>query len=468
MRASTTPARLDRMVWLPFDWYDREEADALKERLTVRARKLDHGEDKWYVEEIEQYVIDRETKMVGVPIDYGLQLLHCEGYTGLKIETNLGLPIDCPKRPDPNHPNAPKGQAELMDKALKAVRERMATLIESPTGTGKTVVALNTAAEIGRTTLIVVPNKVLANQWCEEIEQHLGIPYEDVGRIEEGTADFFGREIVVAVIHNLVQKTFRDELYWYFGTIIWDEAHNLGAPTFSKSMQLFAADKRIALTATPTRRDGAENLFLDYFGESSVAGVAEVLPCECRVISRTTRVPNFEDMPKSRLLSALTMNKSRNTDIALLIEKMYSLDRVILVLSDRIRQLQVLMRMCEEKGIPELAMGLYTRKRYKGRKEVKHTAEHLADVLSRARVVFATYQMAEEGFDHPVLDLGIDASPRGYGVQAVGRIRRPYPKKPKPVWFTLRDIGIPSMVTMTEARIKDYRTAQVEIKDDRP
>jgi superfamily II DNA or RNA helicase len=48
----------------------------------------------------------------------------------------------------------------------------------APTGTGKTVTALDTAAWYGQKTLVMVHLERIADQWIEEIQDKLGIPRE--------------------------------------------------------------------------------------------------------------------------------------------------------------------------------------------------------------------------------------------------------------------------------------------------
>jgi hypothetical protein len=69
----------------------------------------------------------------------------------------------------------------------------------------------------------------------------------------------------------------------------------------------------------------------------------------------------------------------------------------------------------------------------------------------------------KEGTNMPWLDAGIDATPRADGEQAIGRIRRPMPGKPTPVWFTLIDTEIPILRGYATARLRDYANCGVTI-----
>lgn len=458
-------AVLSERLWLPFDLFDTLEAEALKRRLTVSVKGYQPDEPPTI---IKGYEVDRGRRMVGVPVHFGLQLLQNQG---VRVETQLsdGFKIRCAKRPNPKHPNASPGQDILMRKVVKSARENVSTLIKAPTGAGKTVVALDAIAELGRTALVVVATKVLARQWEREAILHLGLKAEDIGHVEGGECDYKKKKVVIAVMVNLL-RPWEASFYRYFGTVVWDEAHRLGAAGFSKTMRLFPAHHRIALTATPTRRDGAERLFLDYFGPPDVEEVSQALPAEVRVINRVTNLKAWKYLSLGQIISKLTMDVSRNMDVVMLVKTLFKANRNVLVLSDRVVQLETLMQMCAkgDSPIPAAKMGLFVSQRTGAtpKSKVKVTEDELNEVRKSAQIVFSTYGMGKEGLDIPRLDAGIDASPRADGVQAIGRIRRPLAGKPKPVWFTFRDRGIPPLVGFTTARLRNYAEANVTIKDN--
>lgn len=132
-------------------------------------------------------------------------------------------------------------------------------------GAGKTVVALHAAAQLGVPILVIVSDKGLAKQWVEEIETHLGIPKEEVGRIGGDGSPFIwrGTKITVAIVNTLALRvqdgTLPDEMTKYFGVIIPDEAHLMAAPFFNLALPPFHG-RRWGLSATPNREDGFDSL----------------------------------------------------------------------------------------------------------------------------------------------------------------------------------------------------------------
>jgi hypothetical protein len=103
-------------------------------------------------------------------------------------------------------------------------------------------------------------------QWHEEIQKHLEVP-GGIGLIQGAILDW-QRPIVLATYHTLAERaaTLPEEVRRWFGTIVWDEAHHISAPTFSRTADLFYG-KRIGLTATVTRVDGTHVIYNFHLGE---------------------------------------------------------------------------------------------------------------------------------------------------------------------------------------------------------
>lgn len=131
-------------------------------------------------------------------------------------------------------------------------------------GAGKTVVALHSAAQLGVPILIVVTDKMLAKQWVGEIEECLGIPESQIGRIGGDGASFdWKKPITVAIVHTLAKRakdgTLPFEMTRYYGVVICDEAHVMGAPHFNAAIPPFHG-RRWGLSATPEREDEFDSL----------------------------------------------------------------------------------------------------------------------------------------------------------------------------------------------------------------
>lgn len=122
-------------------------------------------------------------------------------------------------------------------------------VIALPTGSGKTLVALAAIQRLGLATLVLVPTRVLLDQWARELARTWG---GAIGRLGDG-------EHVVAPI---TVATYASATAWAprigdrFGLVIVDEAHHVGAWCPSEVFEMLVAPARLGLTATPP--DAAE------------------------------------------------------------------------------------------------------------------------------------------------------------------------------------------------------------------
>ncbi len=475
------------MVTIPFDVVGDSNKRSLADDLTVIPKEMavtfgpkEFDEDGEAVkppdpEPIQQFFVNLATREVSVPYRWGIAYLAKLGGVTIIDHTTFGNVEGrwkAPRLPDPNHPNATPGQAAFFAGILAKLKAERVILIEAPTGGGKTVAMLNTLGTLGLPSLVIVPSKSLADQWRIEAVKHLGLTDSEVS-IMQGAAvskeSWHGKRIVIAVIHNLFLKEFPEEFYQNFGAVCWDEAHRLGAPEFSKTMSLFNASYRIAATATPDRKDGCMPLVTNHFGKVAVSMDSEALAAECRVIRYSDPFAHkIAHLPPPTILKILVKNKERNGIITDTVSVAWKRGRCILILSDRIEHLQTLQKMAIAAGIPEKQTALYVGSYIaKGKKKTVGQG-YLRAIREDAsiKVIFATYAMMKEGTDIPRLDCGIDATPRADGIQAIGRIRRPLPNKPTPVWFTIIDTQIPIFFAYAKARLRDYASKNVTIIDN--
>ena len=140
-------------------------------------------------------------------------------------------------------------------------------IVEAVTGAGKTNVALVAAADANRRglfVLVVVPSRVLMNQWALRLGQAL--PGCRIGRLGDNFSDGVnGCDVLVTTRHSAstrrpVPPTEAG------GLIIADECHGFGGKTLRQSL-IHDYQERLGLTATLERSDQAvENTLLPYFG----------------------------------------------------------------------------------------------------------------------------------------------------------------------------------------------------------
>jgi superfamily II DNA or RNA helicase len=150
--------------------------------------------------------------------------------------------------------------------AVKAILAARGGVLQLACGGGKSAIALHIASLMKVPTLIVVNNTNLIEQWESEINRHLDVP-GGIGRMQADKFDW-KKPIVLATYQTLAARheDISEEIRRWFGFIVADEGHHAGAPTFSRMANLFYG-KRLALTATPERTDGAHVVVDFHFGK---------------------------------------------------------------------------------------------------------------------------------------------------------------------------------------------------------
>jgi superfamily II DNA or RNA helicase len=446
------------------------DLSALKQRLTFLPRKFPMPGE----EPVEPIFLFDESRpgYIGVPREFGLQAFQSLQYDD---RTSLGAAITVPKLPDPHHPRVrnPQAQAQFMADLRAAFDHHRSFTAVAPTGSGKTVCALNTAALLGRRTLILVHLERLMLQWQEEIIDKLGVPPERVGIVQQNRCEWQGKDFCVGLLHSVVRRDYPEAFYRAFGLVVFDEMHKVGSQFFAPAVHLFPSHYRLGLSATPTRKDGGERVFFWHLGPIRVTSEAEALPMRVYVVPYRTRQKLWGSTHGSRI-KCLTGDKDRNALVVMFIKRFWENGRNGLVVSESVQHLQELMRLAERAGVPGTAMGQFTSERHQkvadpanaGKtKWVKKKIDRaeLDRVKADSRIIFATYGMFTEGIDVPRLDAGIDATPRSSATQLIGRIRRPLPGKRMPIWITLRDKGCSMSESYYQKRCTDYHASNAEV-----
>jgi superfamily II DNA or RNA helicase len=117
-------------------------------------------------------------------------------------------------------------------------------VIVLPTGAGKTLVALAAIAELGVSALVLVPTRVLLDQWA----RFLGICWaHPVGRLGDGQRAV--APITIATYASAV--TWAPRVGDGFGLVVVDECHHVGAWCPREILEMLVAPARLGLTATP-------------------------------------------------------------------------------------------------------------------------------------------------------------------------------------------------------------------------
>lgn len=306
-------------------------------------------------------------------------------------------------------------QDEAFEAGLRAFESTGGGVLSIPPGYGKTVCALAFSAQLKAQTMIVVHKEFLANQWRDRIQTFC--PEATIGRVQGDTFDVEGKDFVIALIQTMCMREFPKDAFDSIGLLIVDEAHHIGAPAFSQFMFKICPKWTLGLTATPERKDGLTRILYWFLGP-------EFFRVE-RTDQKTTRVQTihytdeaFREAPPvtrfgkinmAAMINQLTEIEARNDMLLRTVREALDLNRRILILTDR-REHCFLLR--DNLGT-ELA-GLY----------IGGMKEQDLEESARKRVVVATFQLAQEGLDIPVLDTVILATPKSDIKQSIGRIMR--------------------------------------------
>lgn len=491
------PAILSGCMKLPLSVINAEQ---VKNQVTYTYRPLsldDHEPDlevqAWY----------REGDFLCVPRQYGLALCN-QLQIPYDDETSLGFPARFPRVPDPRD-----YQEEQIGEIVETFASYYDFIFRAHTGWGKTVGALIAAARLGRTTLIIVDQENLKDQWAECLVKLFGFKPEEIGSAQGTKLDYKGKSVCIAMIQTLSRKgmdAFPEEFRSYFGTVIVDEVHTSGAPTFSWALMFFSAAYRLGVSATPKRRDELQRAIDHNLGKVRVAADKQHERSAVYVIRHETVYGFYANVSKmtGRIFSEIEEDGPRNMTIAEAALWLYESGRDVLILSDRIGQLKDIESLLYYLGVEEDQMGLYTGydpvwrftkdpkptgrpaglERWRDDKgkwaHAEYCAVNLIQVQKRipkarfahikkhCSIVLATYGMCAKGFDLPRLSGGVDASPRGTAEQIHGRILREEEGKPVPIWATIADTNSYRLMFSFANRVKEYLKSNGVLFEWRP
>jgi DNA excision repair protein ERCC-3 len=154
------------------------------------------------------------------------------------------------------------------DAALTAAGAGVVVL---PCGAGKTLVGLAAIARLECETLIVTSNQASVEQWQRELLGKTTLESEDVGEYTGRRKEL--RPITVTTYQLLTSRPSRTGGFPHldlferreWGLVIYDEVHLLPAPIFRATARI-QARRRLGLTATLIREDGAEPLVFTLVG----------------------------------------------------------------------------------------------------------------------------------------------------------------------------------------------------------
>ncbi len=331
--------------------------------------------------------------------------------------------------------------------------------LAAPTGSGKTIMAIQMIAIRKQPALIIVHTKELAIQWAKQIEHFLNIPETEIGFIGSGKKKS-GKQITIALVQSLYKCA--EEIAPRIGFLIVDECHRCPSRTFTEAVSKFDSKYMMGLSATPWRRDNLSKLIFWYLGDvrhsidkNQLIQTGDILQAEV-IVRETEFKPNHDPVTAySKMLSELTSDDVRNhliaSDVA---AEARTREGICLVLSDRKNHCETLKAILtyKHKIVSELITGDVD---IVIRTQILKKLEE-----GRAKVLIATGQLIGEGFDCPDLSTIFLTTPvrfSGRVVQYIGRVLRPAPGKKQARIFDYVDVNVGVLVAGANARQKMYR-----------
>lgn len=315
-------------------------------------------------------------------------------------------------------------------KALEQVADRAQGVIVAPTGSGKTLVAIELIRRRQTTALIIVHKKELAEQWQREIKRLFGF---EAGLIGDGKFQV-GERITIGMAQTLAKREEQcKEIASTWGCVICDEAHHVPADQFSTIINWMPAKYRYGLSATPVRRDGLDCLIFRTIGPIIAQVPKAEVEAKGSVIAAKVNIVRTEFNPGivngwHEYLDAINCVE-RNMLIIDLIPK----DKSTLILVDRVAHAEDLSSILRNLKIDHvLAHGTLP-------------AEERATLMQRIKqsaLTVGTTGLLGEGLDVSAWEILILANPISSEVkllQAIGRVVRSGEGKKLAIVYDLHD-----------------------------
>jgi len=347
---------------------------------------------------------------------------------------------------------------DYQEEAVQEVLQHDFGVLNSPTGSGKTTMALAIIAARKQPTLIVVHTKELLHQWVDRASQFLGMTPDEIGIIGSGKQRI-REKLTIGIVNSIYPIA--SEIREHFGFVVVDECHHCPSRTFTEAVSAFDAHFMLGLSATPYRRDGLSKIIYWHLGDQVHAVdrnrlVREGNIMRPEIIIRMTGFESSHDLTAAypKAISQLTKDDTRNRMIVSDAAKyLQDNDGPVLILSDRKAHCKRLQAMLTDEGIEvELLIGdLSTGKR----------RERIGKIRTgNVQAIVATGSLVGEGFDLPDLSALFLATPVKYSgrvTQYIGRVLRPSPGKDRPMVYDYVDVQEPVLMAAAKARQRVYQ-----------
>jgi superfamily II DNA or RNA helicase len=338
----------------------------------------------------------------------------------------------------------PRNEEQLS--AWKALASNDNGILNLGCGKGKTKLALKKVAQRGTPTLVIVPDGGILSQWKESIygnkEKGLapGLEFDGELGLIQGPVFNWAKPITLALVTTLALRirdgVIPEELFRYFGLIVYDEVHQIGAPMFSLTAAPFYGD-RIGLTATVQREDGLDPIYRYHIGEPFYSDLKQDLVPRI-YFQQTPSNLNYGAAKVNGITNISILRTMLGRDLAGNTFRYYEIQRAlkegrkILCLSHSKDQLRLFHAMFPGSGL----LISETEK------------DQRMDILRSSQICFAIARLGSTGVDDDALDTLYWLTPFRSRIslqQSMGRIQRAKAGKKQPVMVVFEDWMAPPL-----------------------
>lgn len=362
---------------------------------------------------------------------------------------------------------------DYQEKASEEMFNARYGILIAPPGAGKTQTMLELIQRYRRKALWLCAKHDLLKQSYDRAKQYMDESL--FGTITEGKVNI-GKGITFSTVQTLC-KCDLDRLRHEWDVIVCDEVHNVAASAttvtrYQKVLNNLAARHIYGCTATPARADGLIRATFALVGpiqytvpDNAVAD--RIMKVHIRPVQTdaelTDECLNTDGtIDYAKMIEHLVTDEERNKLIVRHI--MENKEHSCLILSNRIAHLEAIQCLMpyEMQEKSALITGKMTSKKDKALRE---------EILNKMRTgelkyLLATYSLAREGLDVPILDRLFMVTPEKFSsivIQSIGRIARVAEGKGQPIAYDFVDDEIGFCRRAYKERCRHYRKQDAKV-----
>lgn len=338
---------------------------------------------------------------------------------------------------------------------MKGMEEKRGGLLVAACGIGKTNLAIYIACQLKLRTLFIVHKNFLKRQATDRILSTTN--QKEVGVIQGKKKIDVDHPFVIGMVQSLSSIDYDEDIFKDFGLIIIDEVHHMAARNFSKVYQKISGKYMLGISAEKSRTDNTFKVINWYMGP--ILHEEAQKPNDMVVVKkyfyrssndyRTYTVINryTQEPDRSTMITNLVHIRKRNLFMVKLVEKLFDDGKNILILSGRIKHVNLLYRYLN--GIEDIKGNV-------GKYVGSMSEQELADSATK-QIIIGSYAMAQEGLDIEGLNVVIFSTPISETKQPIGRILRKEFYETHPIVIDIIDANNPIYIKQSNRRTSYYQ-----------